>query len=196
MNTINENFRKVAPDLQGINFFRYQRNISGGTQEWMEAVSFQHYLETQRLITLNEATKELQALIGPGIDLIITPADYILGLFDMTGELMRFAITAMATLGALPSTVIDGGQADSEDDSDKKSQHRNVLNDLQELRAKLETLDVGFYGYDKKLDVTQASVEKVEKALYGLVVRGSERPKGWVPDLSDSRSGPEETEVY
>ena len=32
----------------------------------------------------------------------------------------------------------------------------------------------------------RASVEKVEKALYGLVVRGAERPKGWMPDTSDS----------
>jgi hypothetical protein len=26
-------------------------------------------------------------------------------------------------------------------------------------------------------------VDKVEKALYGLTVRGSERPKGWMPDM-------------
>ena len=47
-----------------------------------------------------------------------------------------------------------------------------------------------------KLKVTQASVEKVEKALYGLVVRGSERPKGWVPPDMDTRGMGEEVEGY
>jgi hypothetical protein len=36
----------------------------------------------------------------------------------------------------------------------------------------------------KKLEVMQASVEKVERAAYGILVRGSERPSGWTPDLS------------
>ena len=36
---------------------------------------------------------------------------------------------------------------------------------------------------EKKIDVMRQSVEKVEGAAYGLVVRGSERPKGWIPDL-------------
>ena len=36
---------------------------------------------------------------------------------------------------------------------------------------------------EKKAEVMRNSVEKVEKAFYGLVVRGAERPKGWNPDL-------------
>jgi hypothetical protein len=36
----------------------------------------------------------------------------------------------------------------------------------------------------KKVDVMQSSVEKVERAAYGILVRGSERPAGWRPDLS------------
>ncbi len=34
----------------------------------------------------------------------------------------------------------------------------------------------------------RASVEKVEKALYGLIVRGAERPKGWLPDTDTGRA--------
>lgn len=36
----------------------------------------------------------------------------------------------------------------------------------------------------RKVEVMQASVEKVERAACGILVRGSERPNGWTPDLS------------
>jgi hypothetical protein len=106
---------------------------------------------------------------------------------------MRFSITTMATDGKLPSV-------ESTEDADKmdvdaqagNSSHRDVLTDLRSLRSELEGLNVGFGSsfardVDKKMDVMQTSVEKVEKALYGLVIRGRERPKGWMPDLD---SGP------
>lgn len=35
----------------------------------------------------------------------------------------------------------------------------------------------------KKVEVMQNSVEKVERAAYGILVRGSERPAGWMPEL-------------
>ncbi|KAL8781420.1 MAG: hypothetical protein Q9213_006003 [Squamulea squamosa] len=74
--SIKELFTTIAPDLQGINSWRYQKQISGGCQEYMEAISFQHYLETQRLITHQEA----QALIPGGVEL--TADDYVLGGVD------------------------------------------------------------------------------------------------------------------
>ena len=45
------------------------------------------------------------------------------------------------------------------------------------------------------MEVMRQSVEKVEGAVYGLVVRGSERPKGWVPDLSGD-AGRETVQSY
>ena len=172
---INDLFTSVAPDLQGINAWRYQRNISGGIQEYMEAISFQHYLETQRLINYAEA----QAKIPGGIHL--TEEDYLLGLFDLVGELMRFAITSMATDGALPR-----GKG-----SEGKSEERDILTDLRALRTCFEGLDGRAYG--KKMEVMRACVEKVEGSVYGMIVRGRERPKGWMPDLGE---GGREVESY
>jgi hypothetical protein len=37
------------------------------------------------------------------------------------------------------------------------------------------------------MPVMRECVDKVEKALYGLTVRGSERPKGWMPDVGGDR---------
>jgi hypothetical protein len=61
------------------------------------------------------------------------------------------------------------------------------------MRANVELLKVprqhGSYmmrELHKKVEVMQSSVEKVERAAYGILVRGSERPTGWTPDLSSA----------
>lgn len=146
----------------------------------MEAISFDHYLQHQTLLTLEEA----QAKIECGIEL--TTDDYVLGLFDMVGELMRFAITAIATGGSLPGS---GEKSDS-------GVERNIITDLRLLRSSFEALDTTSCGgtglgrdVEKKMEVMKTCVEKVEYALYGMIVRGRERPAGWVP-------APEAVESY
>lgn len=175
---ISTQFETIAPDLEGINAWRYQRQISGGIQEFMEAVSFEHYLKHQRLITLEEASKLLPA----GVTL--TGDDYVLGIFDLVGELMRFAITTMATTGSLPGTKDEGSE-----------ETRDILMDLRVLRTSFESLDTTSCGgsglgkdVEKKMEVMKTCVEKVETAVYGMIIRGRERPKGWVPDLTDDRA--------
>lgn len=133
----------------------------------------------------------------------LTIDDYILGVFDMVGELMKFSITAIATSGQIPSSEPkqdpDPRETDMDYESDLKgSQKRDVLSDLRELRIHLEKMDAsteGLLGRDvgKKMGVMQTCVQKVENALYGLIVRGSERPKGWVPGTEAVR---EEIEGY
>ncbi len=143
----------------------------------MEALSFQHYLETQHLISYGEAqTKILRGIV-------LTEDDYVLGLFDLVGELMRFAITSMATNGALPRGAAREGR-----------DGRDILTDLRQLRASFEGLDGAGRRADRKMDVMRTCVEKVEGAVYGMIVRGRERPKGWVMDVAEERRG--EVESY
>ena len=172
----------VVPDLQGINANRYQHNITGGLQEYMEAVLFQHYLETQCLLSYHDAAAKLPS------GLALTYEDYLLGIFDMTGELMRFAITYMATNGTLPGTNSSSNMSGS------------ILADMQDLRSLLETIDASgthsLRDFDSKLRVTKQSVEKVENGVYSMLVRGKERPKGWRPDTDGGGRGPDEIESY
>lgn len=180
---INKQYTTIAPELQGINAYRYSGQITGGNQEYMEAVIFMHYLENQSLITHQASQDMINGMCG-GSSINLSVEDYILGVYDMTGEVMRFAITTMAFIGQLPG----------------KENGENVLDDLRQLRAVLEGLDVGYgnrFAKDvgSKMVVMQSSVEKVEKALYSLVVRGSERPKGWLPDTNDAPNR-EEVESY
>ena len=168
--TIMTLYDTISSDLQGLDAYRYQRNVSPGTQEYMEAVLFQHYLETQRIMTHQEAATTLPSGV------MLTYEDYALGLFDMTGELMRFAITYIATNGYQPN-------------SNESRTAQTLLGDMQALRAQLELLNAsGSYAlnrdFEQKLKTTRNSVEKVENSVYSMVVRGSERPKGWRPDVS------------
>ena len=116
---------------------------------------------------------------------MLSPEDYLLGIYDMTGELMRFAITNMAMSGSLPTIT----SPETAEPAQSGAPQRNVLTDMRVLRSALESLDAGNGPFardvDKKADVMRASVEKVEKALYGLTVRGAERPLGWMPDTSE-----------
>ena len=124
---IDDLFTSTSSDLQSINTHRYQRQTSPGMQEYIEALSFQHYLETRTLITHQEAQKAI-----PG-GVLLTEDDYLLGLFDLTGELMRHAITGMATGGTIPG---------SEDQNRRGKANGGILADLRALRMGFESLDL------------------------------------------------------
>ncbi|KAK6347314.1 hypothetical protein TWF696_007385 [Orbilia brochopaga] len=129
--------------------------------------------------------KEEEKLHG----ITLTREDYVLAMFDMTGEMMRFAITSIATTPLaqlLPSTVADASSSDAKNTGGGKSTPQTLLQDLRVLRMAFESLGLGNTPFgreaEKKLEVTRQSVGKVEYAFYGMVVRGSERPEGWVAD--------------
>ncbi|PUU79877.1 Translin family-domain-containing protein [Tuber borchii] len=165
----------VSPDLQEISTYRYARQISGGIQEYIEAIAFHHYLTTGKLIPLSVVQQSVKHLVE------ITPGDYILGIFDLVGEMMRFSITMIATRGG----------------AEKDEKVAKALRDLRELRLEFEGLDTtlgggsGLLGKEvqKKLGVMKTCVEKVEAAMCGVIVRGSERPRGWIPDLTEVAGG-------
>lgn len=186
---ISKLFNSISGDLSGINAWRYQRQISGGIQEFIEALSFEHYLTNRDLITIEDASM----LIPGGIQLF--EDDYLLGLYDLVGELMRFAITQIATGNLLLSGSEQGSDPKSDDKKETglPSSQMNIVTDLRELRAQFEALNTNGNGVssgfgrevEKKRETMQTSVEKVEKAVYSLIVRGKERPEGWIPSSTD-----------
>lgn len=100
---------------------------------------------------------------------------------------MRFAVLSLSS-GNATVKATENTASESEKSAVASSQGGIVV-DLRAMRAGFEALSVPrrhymFRDMAKKLDVMQNSVEKVERAAYGIVVRGSERPSGWMPDLS------------
>lgn len=132
-----------------------------------------HYLRHQTIITIQQIGEAVPA----GVTL--TPYDYLYGIFDLFGELMRFATVTTAQTGKLV-----GGSGDEAGDD---AERRNILSDIHELGCAYEMLP-GIPGkdYRTKMTTMRQSIRKVELLGYGIVVRGSERPKGWVPDMSEA----------
>lgn len=95
----------------------------------------------------------------------------------------------MATTGSLPGQN-DFGRSAEEDQTPAK---RDILMDLRSLRAYFESINTGgatassWLGkeVEKKMEVMKSCVEKVENAVYGIIIRGRERPKGWLPSLRE-----------
>ncbi|KAK3391516.1 Translin family-domain-containing protein [Sordaria brevicollis] len=229
----------MAPDVQGINRYRYSRSLMC-LEELAEALTFAHYLKTQTLLKpeelsafVEDLTRKGAAVLGekekdnqdkdkdepmpdaanvpvpppsteqqettgkdsnnpveteqqqqqPKLEPLImstTIDDYFYGVFDLSGEMMRFATT---------STALTGKMAGAEDDE------RTIVEDMHELGSFFEMLPTKAGDkkqWEKKLDVMRQSVRKVERLGYDRKIRGSERPKGWVPDLTVDQPGEDE----
>lgn len=158
----------IEADVTGMNRYRYQLIC---LEEFVEAVSFLHYLRYQQLITPSQAEEALPANIS------LTPPDYVFGIFDLTGEIMRFATAVTALSGSMPGRTTDD------------TINRTILTDMQDISSMLQICPTvgGKPGtYAKKLSIMIEQVLKVERLGYGITVRGNERPKGWMPDMNES----------
>jgi hypothetical protein len=202
----------MAPEIQGINRYRYSRSLMC-LEELVEALTFAHYLKTQTLVSQDELSPVVEDLARQGVTtedevmadagdtaetppkparaepptVSLTQEDYLYGVFDLTGEMMRFATTSTALTGAMASG--NGGEGEDEP--------RTIVQDMHDLGSFFEMLPVGKgnrLAWERKLEVTRQSVQKVEKLGYDRTIRGSERPKGWIPDLSAGDQGPPDEE--
>ena len=52
-------YANMQTELEGDKFWRYHRQVSPGLQEYIEALSFAHYLDHETLITFNEVQQTL-----------------------------------------------------------------------------------------------------------------------------------------
>ncbi|KAJ4291459.1 hypothetical protein N0V88_006055 [Collariella sp. IMI 366227] len=211
----------IAPEIQGINRYRYARSLMC-LEELVEALTFAHYLRTQTLVSHDEMNPVIEDLTRKGATaedqvmadaadtagttisnptaaaaptssptVSLTQDDYLYGVFDLTGEMMRFATTSTALTG----TMASGVQSFDNPAAEKDEQPRTIVHDMHELGTFFEMLPVGRgnrYQWEKKLEVTRQSVQKVERLGYDRIIRGAERPKGWIPDLSGGIMGEEE----
>jgi predicted translin family RNA/ssDNA-binding protein len=62
---------EMRPDLEGDQFWRYQRVISPGVQEYIEAASFAHYLTHNSLISWREVQDRLSDESGTPVRLLL-----------------------------------------------------------------------------------------------------------------------------
>ncbi|RIA86542.1 translin-associated protein X-like protein [Glomus cerebriforme] len=150
-------FQQVSCELEGLNYYRYHKSISPAIQEYIEAISFLEYLEHNRLISKDSVDSNFKDRSDKQF-LQVLDEDYILGIADLTGELMRYAINCVG-----------------------KGDHDCALQVCQFLRSLMINYDLlkvpGKSPLSRKLEGMKSNLAKVEEACYALTIRGSEYPK-------------------
>nr|XP_020459754.1 translin-associated protein X isoform X2 [Monopterus albus] len=178
---VRQKIGQIAEELRGEDIYQFHRAFTPGIQEYVEAVSFLHYIRHRSLISLEEINAKLvfmrtekgSAEAQPHAAQVLTfqvmPSDYLLGVADLTGELMRMCI----------SSVGNG-------DIDTPFQLSQFLRQIHDGFSYIG--NTGPYEVSKKLYTLRQSLGKVEDACYALRVRGSEIPKHMLADVFSSRT--------
>ncbi|KAJ8646403.1 hypothetical protein MRB53_008151 [Persea americana] len=149
---------KLVKELQGTDFWKLRRAYSPGIQEYVEAAVLCKFCKNGTLLSLDEINKSLLQLGDPSVEpLQINILDYLLGVGDVTGELMRLA-TIRTSDGELEyaETIC-----------------RFVRDIYRELTLLVPDMDDNSE-MKKKMETMLQSVMKIENNCYKLRVRGSE----------------------
>ncbi|XP_068532894.1 translin-associated protein X [Anas acuta] len=186
LDAVRRKIKQVAQELIGEDMYQFHRAISPGLQEYVEAASFQYFIKTRSLISVEEINKQLvftaedreettnttsssQDKQPNTWSLKVTPVDYLLGVADLTGELMRLCISSV-------------GNGDIDTPFELSQFLRQIYDGFTFIG------NTGPYEVSKKLYTLKQSLAKVENACYTLKVRGSEIPKHMLADVFSSKT--------
>ncbi|XP_043686312.1 translin-associated protein X [Vespula pensylvanica] len=172
-------FKNIAHELDGQDIYQYLKAYRVGLEEYIEAVTFFQYLQSgsmQDWIELeksliypdsDKSTSALQNCESPTkiTKIVITPNEYIMGIADLTGELMRKCINNLAT-GDIASCYQTCNFV--------RNMHKGFLGCTSTFNK-----DMG-----KKLYTLKQSLTKMENVCYTIKVRGSEIPKHMLADVA------------
>ncbi|GFY88763.1 translin family protein [Actinidia rufa] len=149
---------RLVKELAGTDFWKLRRAYSPGVQEYVEAATLCKFCKTGTLLNLDEINAALLPLTDPSVEpLQINVLDYLLGLSDLTGELMRLAI---------------GRISDGELEFAEKI-CRFVREIYRELTLLAPDMDDS-HEMKTKIETMLQSVVKIENACFSVRVRGSE----------------------
>lgn len=181
-------FRNIAIELENQDPYQFLRAYSGGLQEFIEALTFFQYLKDNSLHDWNQIQKELtykiQIPCSPTEKILKThlpPEEYILGIADLSGELMRKCINNL-------------GSGNIEDCFSICNFVKHMYNGFLLIGNTSNCRDVRSKAY-----VLKQSLQKMENVCYNIIVRGSEVPKhmlGTIIATSSNNEFNEEDEGY
>ena len=143
--------------------YQYMRAISAGIQEFIEALTFYEYLskENAKLSDWNEIQNRMcyenEEATGKSIKLHLEPCEYILGLADLTGEVMRNCINSL-------------GSSDTEKCYETCKFLQSIYSKFLTIRAPANR----GRDFSQKMSTMRASTMKCENVCYNLKVRGTE----------------------
>ena len=165
---------KISLELIDEAPYKFARAYSGGMQEFVEAVTFLHYIKTNELLnygTLCKRYLSFDTTINADCaysNILLTPTDYILGIADLTGELMRMCINQIST-----------------GNHERAHEICFFLRELHDQFLVLPSRQIK--DFKQKMTVLGQSLKKVENACYNLQLRGMEVPSHMLVDMIQMR---------
>ncbi|XP_066937230.1 translin-associated protein X [Macrobrachium rosenbergii] len=160
----------IAQELVDEEPYQFVYAYTGGLQEYIEALSLHHFLTTDKIIghsdiqeRLSFGSSEEDNDVVP-MSVLVQPKEYILGIADLTGELMRFCIKCVST-------------------GDFEVCYR-ICDVLKRIHGGF--LSLGYIPLRElyyKFTVFRSSLHKVEEACYSLQLRKSEVPAEMLGDV-------------
>ena len=165
--SIKDILKTIACELQEEDPARYHRAYTNGVQELVEALSFYYYLKDGKLISfeeakqwmtfslpINDAEQKNESQDDNDVQFPLTVVDYVLGIGDLTGEIMRLSISAMGTGDwSLPFRTRDF---------------------MRSIRAGFQSLLPIYSDVNHKLHTLNQSLFKIERLCYDIKLKGSE----------------------
>eukprot|EP01130_Rhizamoeba_saxonica_P017262 TRINITY_DN829_c0_g1_i2.p1 TRINITY_DN829_c0_g1~~TRINITY_DN829_c0_g1_i2.p1 ORF type:complete len:249 (-),score=54.51 TRINITY_DN829_c0_g1_i2:193-939(-) len=151
-------FEKIIQEIDGYEYWRYQRAFTPGLQEYIEAVSYLVYLTKGELVS-KQYIENIIAQHTPDNDYVfnISANDYLLGISDLTGELMRLCVNSVS-LGHFELCV-------------------NVCVFLENMLSQFNNLSDISREMQRKINVMSTSVKKVENVALTIRLKETEYTK-------------------
>ncbi|BES95678.1 Translin-associated factor X [Nesidiocoris tenuis] len=159
-------FKRIAIELENEDAYLYHRAYTWGVQEYVEALTYFEFINNNHLVEWENVTERCKFTIKPDspdgesrtLTLLVPLTDYILGVMDMTGEVMRYCISA---LGAGDPTAA-----------------RKACEFVKYVYCALHQISMGHKEYAQKFEVAGQSLGKMEYNCYLAKMQRLDDPSG------------------
>lgn len=177
---VQKNFKTIAQELEFQDPYLYLRAYTAGLQEFIEALVFYLYLRKNTITTWSDVNKGFiyqDEDTDKTVTLLFPQVDFILGIADFTGELMRKCINSLGAGNIGDCFKICNFV---------KYIYTGFLGETVAVFIWLIVSDcvwfaginnIGYKEINRKMYVLRQSLSKMELVCYNICVRGSEVPK-------------------
>ncbi|KFO98016.1 Translin-associated protein X, partial [Calypte anna] len=177
LDAVRRKIKQVAQELVGEDMYQFHRAISPARKSarsslfmyFLELLAFSSSSALHFVLYFCPQTSNSHEKPAGTWSLKVTPVDYLLGVADLTGELMRLCISSV-------------GNGDIDTPFELSQFLRQIYDGFTFIG------NTGPYEVSKKLYTLKQSLAKVENACYTLKVRGSEIPKHMLADVFSTKT--------
>lgn len=159
-------FKSIARELAGLDQYQYLKAFAPGLQEFIESYTYYEYCSSasnpengEQMCSWEDLQKKLtyESEDGQKTYVLVEPMEFILGVGDLTGELMRKCINSLGS-GDISSSF-------------------NIANSLKSFYTCYKGLNVHNRELGRKLQTLRNSLLKTDNVSYNIKIRSEEAVK-------------------